>query len=155
MNTRTYHWGTPEFPPELSGMEVMHGILTGTVSPPPMVRTLGFDMIEAEPGRVVFGVKPAEYMLNGAGVVHGGFIASMMDTATGCALHTKLPAGVGYTSIDLSVKFLRAITERTDTIRCTGTLTHHGKRTALAEARMTDADDRLLATAVSSLMILS
>ncbi|SMD21803.1 PaaI family thioesterase [Kibdelosporangium aridum] len=154
-NSRTYHWGTPEFPAELTGMEIMCGILAGTVSPPPMVQTLGFDMIDVKPGRVVFGVKPAEYMYNGAGIVHGGFIASMMDTAAGCALHTKLDVGVGYTSIDLSVKFLSAISERTDVIRCTGTLTHQGRRIALAEARMTDTKDRLLATATSSLMILS
>ncbi|MCE7010611.1 PaaI family thioesterase [Kibdelosporangium philippinense] len=155
VRTRTYRWEEPGFPADLTGLEIMRGLLAGTIPPPPMVQTLGLDLIEVEPGRVVFGVKPAEYMYNGSGIVHGGFIASMMDTATGSALHTKLDVGIGYTSLDLSVKFLSAISERTDAIRCTGTLTHHGRRIALAEARITDGSDRLLATATSSLMILS
>ncbi|CAM3474751.1 PaaI family thioesterase [Kibdelosporangium persicum] len=151
--TRTYHWQEPASPPDLPGLEIMRGLLAGEIPPPPMIQTLGLDLIEVETGRVVFAVKPAEYMYNGSGIVHGGFTASMMDSAAGCALHTTLPAGVGYTSLDLSVKFLRAITEQSGAIRCVGTLAHVGRRTALAEARMTDATDRLLASATSSLMI--
>jgi uncharacterized protein (TIGR00369 family) len=78
----------------------------------------------------------------------------MMDTAAGAAVHTMLPKGTGFTSLDLSVKFLGAITIATGEVRCTGTVTHFGKRTALAEARMTDENDRLLATATSSCLLL-
>ncbi len=86
--------------------------------------------------------------------MHGGVYATLLDSATGCAVHSMLPAGVGYTSLDLSVKFLRAMSVGTGRVRCVGTVTHLGGRTALAEARLTDGRDRLLATATSSILLI-
>jgi uncharacterized protein (TIGR00369 family) len=154
--TRTYHWEDPAGlrRPQLSGLEVMRALLNGEIAPPPLAQTLGFTLAEVDPGRVVFSMKPAEYMYNTLGSVHGGVFASIMDTAAGAAVHTMLPRGTRFTSLDLAVKFLGAITVSTGEVRCTGTVTHLGKRTALAEARMTDENDRLLATATSSCLLL-
>ena len=121
---------------------------------PPILATLGFELESVEPGRVVFAVDPAEYHYNPIGSMHGGVYATVLDSATGCAVHSLLPAGVGYTSLDLSVKFLRAVVVATGRIRCVGTVTHLGGRTALAEARLTDGRDRLLATATSSILLI-
>lgn len=156
--TRTYHWEDPSLPVQaaatMTGLEIIRALRSGELPPPPMIQTLGLQMAEVDPGRVVLTVKAAEFMYNPLGSVHGGLFASMLDTATGCAVHTMLPVGVGYTTLDLSVKFLRPMTVSSGEVRCVGTVTHLGKRTALAEARMTDENDKLLATATSSCLIL-
>ena len=85
--------------------------------------------------------------------MHGGVLATLLDTATGCAVHTTLPAGVGYTSMDLSVKYLRPVTVESGTLRCVGTVLQRGRRTALAEARLTDGSDRLVAHATSTCLL--
>jgi uncharacterized protein (TIGR00369 family) len=103
----------------------------------------------------VFTTRAAEYMYNPIGSVHGGVFATLLDSAAGCAVHSMIPAGGRYTSLDLSVKFLKSMTVASGEVRCVGTVTHFGKRTALAEARMTDEQDRLLATATSSCLILA
>jgi uncharacterized protein (TIGR00369 family) len=157
--TRTYHWEDPSIPVRaatgMSGLDTMRALLTGELPKPPILQTLGFDLLEVEPGRAVFGTKAAEHMYNPIGSVHGGVFATLLDSAAGCAVHTMLPAGVRYTSLDLSVKFLKAMTVDSGEVKCTGTVTHFGRRTALAEARLTDENDRLLATATSSCLILS
>jgi uncharacterized protein (TIGR00369 family) len=156
--TRTYHWDDPSIPARAasrrSGLDLMRALLTGELPAAPIGHTLGFRLAEVDPGRVVFSVRAAEYMYNPIGSVHGGVYATLLDSATGCAVHTMLPAGARYTSLDLSVKFLRAMTRESGEVRCVGTVTHLGRRTALAEARMTDENDRLLATATSSCLIL-
>jgi uncharacterized protein (TIGR00369 family) len=86
--------------------------------------------------------------------VHGGIYATLLDSAAGCAVHSTLEAGVGYTSLDLSVKFLGAVRTSTGPVRATGTVRHRGRRTALADAELTDRDGRLLATAQSSCLLL-
>jgi uncharacterized protein (TIGR00369 family) len=155
---RTYTWGDPMASVEAartsSGIEVLRAMAAGELPAPPVVATLGFELESVEEGRVVFAVQPAEYHYNPIGSVHGGVYATLLDSATGCAVHSKLPAGVGYTSLDLTVKFLRPITVDTGRVRCTGTVTHLGSRTALAEAVLHDEADRLLATAISSILIL-
>ena len=155
--SRTYTWEEPSGPvraaASMSGLEVMRALLVGELPPPPMLQTVGGQLAEVEAGRVVFTIKAAEYMYNPLGTVHGGLFATVLDSACGCAVQTRLDAGVGYTSLDLSVKFLRAMTAESGDVRCVGTVTHVGRRTALAEARMTDEDDRLLATATSSCLI--
>ena len=155
---RTYSWGDPMASVQAartsSGIEVLRAMQAGELPAPPVVATLGFELEEVEEGRVVFAVQPAEYHYNPIGSVHGGVYATLLDSATGCAVHSKLPAGVGYTSLDLTVKFLRPITVDTGRVRCTGTVTHLGSRTALAEARLVDDADRLLATAISSILLI-
>jgi uncharacterized protein (TIGR00369 family) len=155
---RTYSWGDPSVSAEAArtsaGIEVLQAMARGELPAPPVIATLGFSLDVVEPGRAEFSFAPEEYHYNPIGSVHGGVYATLLDSATGCAVHSLLPAGVGYTSLDLTVKFLRAITVDTGRVRCIGTVTHLGGRTALAEARLVDAADRLLGTAVSSILII-
>ncbi|MBB3677272.1 PaaI family thioesterase [Modestobacter versicolor] len=155
---RTYTWGDPSLSAEAArtsaGLEVLQAMAAGELPAPPVIATLGFTMDSAERGRVQFSFEPAEYHYNPIGSVHGGVYATLLDSATGCAVHSALPAGVGYTSLDLTVKFLRPITVDTGRVRCIGTVTHLGGRTALAEAQLLDGADRLLGTAVSSILVI-
>ena len=155
---RTFSWADPAITASAArgaaGIDVLRAMAAGALPGPPIIAALGFDLESVEPGRVVFAVEPAEYHYNPIGSVHGGVYATLLDSATGCAVHSLLPAGVGYTSLDLTVKFLRAVTVDTGRVRCTGTVTHLGGRTALAEARLVDGADRLLATAVSSILLI-
>jgi uncharacterized protein (TIGR00369 family) len=104
---------------------------------------------------VVFGMTPAEFHYNPIGSVHGGVYSTLLDSAAGCAVHSLLPAGTGYTSQDLSVRFLAAIRVNTGPVRCTGTVRHLGRRTALAEATLETTSGKLLATATSNCLILN
>lgn len=137
-----------------SGLELFQYLLATNTPPPPIARTLGFELVEVGDGTAVFEIRPEEYLYNPIGSVHGGVYATLLDSAAGCAVHTRLPAGVGYTSLDLAVKFLRGMSADGGVVRARGTVTHLGRRTALAEARMEDEKGRLLATATSSCLIL-
>lgn len=158
MRERTVRWDDPMITAKAgrdrSGLDTLQAIAAGELPPPPIAATLGFDLVSVEEGRAVFAFEPAEFQYNPIGSVHGGVYATLLDSAAGCAVHSRLPAGVGYTSLDLSVKYLGAVTVATGTVTCVGTVTHLGKRTALAEARLTGPDDRLLATATSSCLLL-
>jgi uncharacterized protein (TIGR00369 family) len=155
---RTYSWGDPSVSAGAArtsaGIDVLQAMARGDLPAPPVIATLGFSLDSVEAGRVQFSCTPREYHYNPIGSVHGGVYATLLDSATGCAVHSMLPAGVGYTSLDLTVKFLRPITVDTGAVRCIGTVTHLGGRTALAEARLVDPADRLLATAVSSILLI-
>ena len=136
------------------GLTFWKRVMTGELPPPPIATTLGFTVHEVEEGRVVFGMTPAEFHFNPIGSVHGGVFATLLDSATGCAVHSALPAGVRYTSLDLSVKFLRALGAESGEVRCEGLVVHLGGRTALAEARLWDGAGRLCAHATSSCLII-
>ena len=155
---RTYSWGDPSVSADAArtsaGIEVLEAMARGELPAPPVIATLGFSLDTVEPGRVVFSFAPEEFHYNPIGSVHGGVYATLLDSATGCAVHSMLPAGVGYTSLDLTVKFLRAITVDTGRVRCVGTVPHLGGRTALAQAELLDDRGRLLGTAVSSILLL-
>ena len=154
---RTFEWDDPASTArsvgQLSGLEFLQAIGRGDLPKPPVTHMLGIGAITAEEGRVVAELEPAEYHYNPLGTVHGGVLATLLDTATGCAVHSTLPAGYGYTSIDLSTKFLKPVTVASGMLRCVGTVVSRGRRTALAEARLTDAAGRLVATAQSSCLI--
>jgi uncharacterized protein (TIGR00369 family) len=155
---RTYEWEsldpTLAALPVTRGLDLLNAIASGGLPQPPFAATLGLLAVEAEVGRVVFTLVPAEYHLNPLGTVHGGVLATMLDTSAACALHTTLPAGTGYTSMDLSVKFLRAVTVETGELRCEGTVVSAGRRTALTEAKIFDGQGRLVAHGTSSCLIL-
>jgi uncharacterized protein (TIGR00369 family) len=138
---------------ELDGLSALRAIMAGELPPAPIGVLLGFEPVEVEQGRVVFAVEPGEQHYNPIGTVHGGLAATLIDSATGCAVHSTLPAGVGYTSIDLQVRFVRPITRDTGRILCEGTVVHRGRRLATAEARVT-AGERLLAHGTASVLIL-
>jgi uncharacterized protein (TIGR00369 family) len=155
--TRTFSWADPAQHASLlgrrSGLELMREMVAGTIPPPPIMNLIDLAGMEAGEGRVTFYLDPQEFHYNPLGGVHGGVISTMLDSAAGCSVHTTLPAGTGYTSLDLNVKFLRPITVATGRLTCTGAVLQSGRRTALAEARLTDGKGRLLAHATSSCLL--
>jgi uncharacterized protein (TIGR00369 family) len=154
---RAYDWDDPAISAaaarELDGVTFLTALLNGSLPAPPVARTLDFAPVSVEPGSVVFEFTPAEIHYNPIGTVHGGVLSTLCDSACGCAVQSMLPAGTYYTSLDLSVKFLRPVTSGTGRMRCAGTVAHLGGRSALAEARLTDATGKLYAHATSSCMI--
>lgn len=155
---RTHSWSDPRPSAEAarsrSGMEFLQDVVAGEVPVPPITETLGMHWESVEEGRVVFGLTPEEFHYNPIGTVHGGVFATLLDSACGCAVHSTLPAGVGYTTLDITVKYLRPVTVDTGPVRCEGEVVHSSKRTAMAVATMTDESGRQLAHATSSCMIL-
>jgi uncharacterized protein (TIGR00369 family) len=155
---RTFTWDDPAAIARagagMSGADFFAAIGEGKIPPPPVMRALDFDGISFGEGRAAFLLTPREFHYNPLGTVHGGVFATMLDSACGCAVHTLLPAGVFYTSLDLSVKFLRPVTVETGPITAEGTVVHLGRRTALAEARITDAAGKVYVTATSSCLLL-
>jgi uncharacterized protein (TIGR00369 family) len=116
---------------------------------------LNFSVVEIDPGRAVFEGEPAEEHYNPIGVVHGGYAATILDSALGCAVHTTLPAGVGYTTLGLEVKFVRPISHAIERVRAEAEVVHRGRRQATAEARLTDpATGKLLAHATTTCLII-
>ena len=128
-------------------------MIAGELPPPPIATLLGFELVEVDEGRAVFAVEPGDQHYNPIGMVHGGLAATLIDSATGCAVHTTLPAGTGYTTTDVQVRFVRPITRDTGRIECIGEVVHRGRTLATAEARVM-AGDRLLAHGTASLLIL-
>ena len=116
-------------------------------------RTLKFQALELEEGRVVFGGTPDEDAYNPIGTVHGGYAATLLDSAVGCAVHSRLKAGQGYTTLELKVAYHRAMTKDTGPVRAEGVVTHLGRRAAFAEGRLTDEQGRLIASATSTLLV--
>ena len=155
---RTFSWDDPlaiaRAGVGLSGVEFLTAIAEGKIPPPPLMRALDFDGSAFSEGRAVFRLTPREFHYNPLGTVHGGVFATLLDSACGCAVHTMLPVGVFYTSLDLSVKFLRPVTVETGPITAEGSVVHLGRRTALAEARITDAAGKVYVTATSSCLLL-
>jgi uncharacterized protein (TIGR00369 family) len=138
---------------QLDGLTAMRAMIAGEIPPPPIALLLGFDLVKVQEGRVVFAALPGPEHYNPIGTVHGGLAATLIDSATGCAVHTTLPAGTGYTTTDVQVRFVRPITRDTGRIECVGQVVHCGRTLATAEARVT-AGDRLLAHGTASLLIL-
>lgn len=156
--TRTVRWSDPGQYAEpirrLSGLEFMRAFVDGQLPRPPFMELLGIRSVSVEPGSVAFEFDPAEYMYSPLGNVHGGIVTVLLDTAMGCSFHTTLPAGVGYTTIELKVNFLRPVTARSGTLKADGRVIHSGARVAAAEARLADREGKLHAYATSSLLIL-
>jgi len=139
----------------MSGIEYMTAVVRGEVPPPPIAVTMRLRPVELEERRVVFEGEPGEEHYNPIGVVHGGYAATLLDSALGCAVHTTLPAGVAYTSLGLEAKIVRPITRDTGRVLCEATVLYRGRRQATAEATLTVADSgKLLAHGTSTLMIL-
>ncbi|MFG1739880.1 PaaI family thioesterase [Micromonospora chalcea] len=155
--SRTFTWSDPAAGAahlgRRSGLELMRAMIAGELAAPPIMHLIDMSRMEAEEGRVAVELLPQEFHYNPLGTVHGGVLSTLLDTAAACAVHTTLPAGVGYTSLDLNVKFLRPVTVDTGTLRCEGTVLQRGRRTALAEARLTDPANRLVAHATSTCLI--
>jgi uncharacterized protein (TIGR00369 family) len=155
--SRTYDWQDPAVSVavvgDYSGLDFLREVQAGRLPAPPISATLGMTLEEVEHGRVVFALVPGEEHYNPIGSVHGGVYATLLDSAAGCAVQSVLPRGTGYTSLDLNVKFLRPITVDTGEVRAVGTVLSSGRRTALAQAELFDAADRLLAHTTSSCLL--
>ena len=157
--TRTLVWQDPvataAVGATMTGMEYMTAVVTGAVPPPPIAVTMRLRPVELEEGRVIFEGEPGEEHYNPIGVVHGGYAATLLDSALGCAVHTTLPAGVGYTSLGLEAKYVRPITRDTGRVLCEARVVYRGRKTATSEARLTEANSgKLLATGTSTCLIL-
>jgi uncharacterized protein (TIGR00369 family) len=140
-------------PAALSGLELLRGFITAGKRPP-MAVTLGFDLVEIEPGRAVFAGTPAANTYNPLGVVHGGYAATLLDSACGCAVHAQLRANQTYTTVELKVAYHKALTSETGLVRAVGIVLSIGRRVAFAEAKLTDASGRLYASATSTLLVI-
>lgn len=148
--TRTFSWQDPAATAQaglkLAGLDYILSIMHGLLPSPPIAELLGFQIVEAEEGRAVFAMDPAEWMYNPLGSVHGGIAATLLDSCMGCAVHTTLAAGVGYTTSDLQVRYIRAMGDHTGRVLAEGKVLHSGRRTATAEGRLfVQSDGHLIA----------
>ena len=139
----------------LAGIDYMKQMIAGKIAPPPIMRLMGFRLKEVGEGLAVFECEPAEQHYNPIGVVHGGLAMTLLDSAMGCCVHTRLAAGVGYTTLEAKVNLVRAITAKTGTIRATGKVIHLGGKTATAEGRLEDAAGKLYAHGTTTCIILT
>jgi uncharacterized protein (TIGR00369 family) len=159
VRTRTISWDDPvaalAAARELDGLAMMQAIADGRLPPPPIAVLMNMEPVEFVAGRAVFAGIPGEEHYNPIGTVHGGWASTLLDSALGCAIQTTLPAGVGYTTLDLRVTFVRAITRETGRVLATAEVVHRGRRVATAEARLTaERDGRLLAHGGASCVVL-
>jgi uncharacterized protein (TIGR00369 family) len=156
--TRTYEYDARVVDPatlrSLSGLDYLAGILRGDYPAAPIAATLGIEPTEFEHGRAVFEGTPERFVYNPLGTVHGGWAATILDSAMGCAVHTTLPAGKGYTTVDLSVTLVRALTDRVRKVRCEGRVLHAGSSVVTAEGRITDAEGTLYAHGTTTCLVL-
>ena len=143
----------PEQVVGLTGMQVFEAMLAGELPYPPICDTLDFLLIEAGPGRAVFQGRPMLRHYNPLGTVHGGWIATLLDSCVGCAVHTTMPAGKAYTTAELKVNFVRPVTTRVALLRAIGTVIHGGSRMATAEGRLVGPDGKLYAHASTTCFI--
>jgi len=139
---------------ELSGLAFLEAIRDGRFPPPPIAVLLNFTLVSVDVGQVVFECVPDESVYNPIGLVHGGLVCTLADTVAACAVQSTLAAGVGYTSIDLNVSYLRPLTTETGVLRGTGRVTKPGRRVGFADAQICDASGRLVATASTSCLII-
>jgi uncharacterized protein (TIGR00369 family) len=143
----------PETAATMSGLELLQKMIAGELPGPPIMQTLDFTLTEVEPGRALFEGYPAFKHYNPLGTVHGGYAATLLDSCMGCAVHTTLPKGVTYTTLEFKVSLMRAITADTGVVRAEGKILNAGRRTATAEGRLTDGKGRLLAHASTTCLI--
>ena len=151
--SKTYGTVSAERRKEMSGLEFVQGLADGTLPLNTIARTLGYDITEAESGRVVITAEPGDNLLNPAGTVHGGFSATLLDSCMGLAVQTMLGKGVGSTTLEFKISLVRPITTETGTIRAEGVVLSSGRRVGSAEGRITDSAGRLLAHGTTTCLI--
>ena len=155
--TRTISWHDPAEAAVLSqgltGLEILHRISSGLIPGPPAAELVGFAPTYVMPGRVVFAYEPREEHYNTLGAVHGGILTTVLDTVMGCAVHSKLDAGIAPVTIELKTSFVHAVTVTSGILRAEGTVVHPGSRVATAEAKLEGEDGTLYAHASSTWLI--
>jgi len=139
----------------LAGAPFLRAIANHTLPPPPIAELMGFDIEEVGEGRVVFGVQPQEYHYNPIGVVHGGLAATLLDSAMGCAVHSLLPEGRAYTTLELKVNFVRPLKHDVGRVRAIGKVIHMGGKVATAEGSLVDAAGKLYAHGTTTCLLMN
>jgi uncharacterized protein (TIGR00369 family) len=138
----------------MPGRDLLQAVIDGRIPPATIGQTMSFDLVEVGDGVAIFEGMTGPHILNPQGMVHGGWALTLVDSATGCAAHSTLPAGVGYTSISTQTNFTRPITATTGRVRCEGRVVNAGRQIITAEATVKDAEGRLLAHGQSTIMVL-
>lgn len=150
-------WNDPHITGEIarrvSGRELLQAMIDGHIAPPPMAQLLGFTLAHIGDGEAIFRSTPDSSVYNPLGTVHGGWLCTLLDSAAGCAVHTLLPAGVGYTTVEIKVSFLEAVHAGSGRIEVTGRALKVGRRIAFAEAHARDERSHLVGHATSSLAV--
>lgn len=137
----------------MSGLELLQGIINGTVPFPPINETLDFYLLEVEKGRAVFQGRPGRKHYNPISTVHGGFHATLLDSAMACAIHSLIAAGQAYTTLEFKVHLVRPLTDKTGPVRAEGKIVASGRRTATSEGRLVDEEGRLYSHGTTTCMI--
>ena len=155
--SRTIEWKDPRKPARaalaMDGLSYLQAIGSGEIPPPPIVAVMNMTLESVSAGEAVFGLDPDESLYNPIGAVHGGAICTILDSVAGCAVHSTLEAGWGYTSIEIKVNYLRGTSDDSGHLTATGRVVKGGSRVAFAEASLTDEQGRLIATATSTLLV--
>ena len=139
----------------MSGIDFLRALRDGHLPSPPIAQLLGFRLVAVEPGHAVFECVPGEQHYNPIGVVHGGLAMTLLDSAMGCCVQTRMPAGSGYTTLEAKSNLVRAITDKTGRLRAIGKVVHLGNRIATAEGRLEDAAGKLYAHATTTCIVLN
>lgn len=137
----------------MDGLTLFKGLLEGKFPAPPIGKALGFRVSEVEFGRVAFAYTPVFDHYNPLGTVHGGIAATLLDSVMGCCIHTTLKAGIGYTTVEIKVNYVRAMTDRTGPVTAEGKIINVGSRIATSEGRLTDASGKLLAHGTTTCLV--
>lgn len=157
VRTRTIHWQDPMIgaarAATMPGLDYLQAMIDGEIPPPPIISVMDMSLVSVASGSATFTCRPNESHYNPIGTVHGGFVCTALDSAAGCAVQTTLPAGVGYTSLEIKVNYLRAVSAASGELTVVGTVIKPGSRVAFAEAVVTDAQGRVVATASSTLLV--
>jgi len=155
--TLTISWKDPQAHvaniPDMDGITFLRAVISGEIPAPPIGVLMGFALAEAEPGQAIFKVTPGEQHYNPIGAVQGGLAAAVLDGAMGCAVQSMLPAGVGYTTVELHINYIRPITLDSGPLTGIGKIIHSGRRVATAEGRLVDANGKLYAHGTTTCVI--
>jgi uncharacterized protein (TIGR00369 family) len=146
--------GRPEQFAGKTGMQIFEAMLAGDIPPPPITATLDFLLVEATPGRAEFQGRPLFAHYNPLGTVHGGWIATLLDSAVACAVHTTLPAGKTYTTLELKVNYVKAVTDKVPLVRAVGEVIHTGGKIGTSHGRLVGPDGTLFAHATTTCIVL-
>ncbi|MBI3650953.1 MAG: PaaI family thioesterase [Acidobacteria bacterium] len=156
--TRTISWQDPMTTAiasaELSGMECLQKMMSGELPPPPIMILMNGKFAKVSEGRVVFVAEPSEYHFNPLGSVHGGFAATLLDTAMACSIHSCLSAGISYATLEIKINYVRPLTDKTGPVHCEGTAVHIGGKIATAEGRIIDRDGNLYAHGTTTCLLM-
>ena len=154
---RTVTWQDPlvgaALARDLSGLDYLRAIAGGRIPPPPIASLLGMNVISVEPGQVTFGLDVGEHLYNPIGSVHGGVFCTLLDSAMGCAVHSSLGRGQAYTTLELKVNIVKALTVNTPSVVATGRVVSAGRRVATASGQITGPDGALYAHATTTCLV--